>query len=160
MGDAVCSFNPVYALGMTLTCLAALELRESLREGNGQVESRSFQKRLSKLVAGSWALTTGEDLRWPATQGGEITPKVRFMHWYIDQIIRLIPQSEEVFRRFQEVNHMLKPPTALFHPAISLRVLRQALGSKRAPVPAAEQPARKTQQAYPPPGGASRHSTK
>ncbi len=39
MGDAVCSFNPVYALGMTLTCLAALELRDSLRKGHGQVET-------------------------------------------------------------------------------------------------------------------------
>lgn len=147
LGDAVCSFNPVYALGMTLTCLAVMELRESLREGSGQVESRGFQKRLARLAAGSWALTTGEDLRWPATQGGEITPKVKFMHWYIDQIIRLIPRSEEVFRRFQEVNHMLKPPTALFHPAISLRVLRQAFGPKRAPAQVQEQPARQPKQA-------------
>ncbi|MFL6194658.1 MAG: FAD-dependent oxidoreductase [Thermoanaerobaculia bacterium] len=145
MGDAVCSFNPVYALGMTLTCLAVMELRDSLREGRGQVESLKFQKRLARLAAGSWALTTGEDLRWPATQGGEITPKVKFMHWYIDQIIRLIPQSDEVFRRFQEVNHMLKPPTALFHPAISLRVLRQAFGPQRAPARA--QPARQPKQA-------------
>lgn len=133
LGDAVCSFNPVYALGMTLTCLAAMELRGSLRRGQGEVESLKFQRRLARLVAGSWALTTGEDLRWPATQGGEITPKVKAMHWYIDQIIRLIPRSEEVFRRFQEVNHMLKPPAALFHPAISLRVLKQALSPKRAP---------------------------
>jgi 2-polyprenyl-6-methoxyphenol hydroxylase-like FAD-dependent oxidoreductase len=128
MGDAVCSFNPVYALGMTVTCLAALELRDGLRDGGGVLDSRAFQKRISKLVAAPWALTTGEDMRWPMTQGGEKTPKVRFMHWYLEHVIQLIPKSEEVFRRFQEVNHMLKPPTALFHPAIAGRVLRQALG--------------------------------
>lgn len=131
MGDAVCSFNPVYALGMTLTCLAVLELRDSLRKGRGQVETLGFQKRLGKLVADSWALTTSEDLRWPTTEGGEITPKVKFMHWYLEQVMQLIPRSEEVFRRFQEVNHMLKPASALFHPKVLGPVLRNALGGRR-----------------------------
>lgn len=134
MGDAVCSFNPVYALGMTLTCLAALELRDSLRKGHGRVEPLRFQKRLAKLVSGSWALTTGEDLRWPETQGGKITAKVKFMHWYIEQVIQLIPRSEEVFRRFQEVNHMLKSPAALFHPKILGPVLRLAFGGQKRPM--------------------------
>jgi hypothetical protein len=75
-------------------------------------------------------------LRWPATQGGKITAKVKLMHWYIEQVMQLMPQSEEVFRRFQEVNHMLKAPTALFHPAVLGPVLRQAFGPKRqAPKP-------------------------
>jgi 2-polyprenyl-6-methoxyphenol hydroxylase-like FAD-dependent oxidoreductase len=147
LGDAVCSFNPVYALGMTLTGLAALELREGLRRGHGRIDSLAFQKRHAKLAASSWALTTGEDLRWPATQGGEITPKVKFMHWYIEQVMRLIPKSEEVFRRFQEVNHMLKSPAALFHPAVLGPVLRQALVPRSRIASAAEAPARASRQA-------------
>jgi hypothetical protein len=131
LGDSVCAFNPVYGVGMTLVGLEALALRESLRRGKGKLDSLRFQKQVAKLVAGPWALTTGEDLRWPATQGGEVTAKVKFMHWYIEQVIRLIPQSQEVFRRFQEVNHMLKAPTALFHPAVLGPVLRQAFGPKR-----------------------------
>ena len=129
LGDSVCAFNPVYGVGMTLTCLEALALRKCLREGKGRLDSQRFQKRLAKLVAGPWALTTGEDLRWPATQGGTVTAKVKFMHWYIEQVIRLIPQSQEIFRRFQEVNHMLKAPAALFHPAVLGPVLRQAFGA-------------------------------
>ena len=90
-----------------------------------------------------WALTTGEDLRWPATQGGKITAKVKFMHWYIEQVIRLIPESPEVFHRFQEVNHMMKSPAALFHPAVLGPVLRQAFGPRRRAMPqAVEAPAR------------------
>jgi 2-polyprenyl-6-methoxyphenol hydroxylase-like FAD-dependent oxidoreductase len=135
LGDSVCAFNPVYGVGMTLAGLEALELRRLLNEGGGRLDSRRFQKQVAKLVTGPWALTTGEDLRWPATQGGKITPKVRFMHWYIDQVIRLIPESQEVFRRFQEVNHMMKPPTALFHPAVLGPVLRRAFGPRRRPVP-------------------------
>ncbi|HEY0514497.1 MAG TPA: 2-polyprenyl-6-methoxyphenol hydroxylase-like oxidoreductase [Thermoanaerobaculia bacterium] len=144
LGDSVCSFNPVYGVGMTLTGLEVLELRRCLVEGKGRFDSRRFQKRVAGLVAAPWALTTGEDLRWPATQGGKITPKVRLMHWYIEQVIRLIPQSEEVFRRFQEVNHMLKAPTALFHPAVLGPVLRQAFLPKRAPKQPAPVPARAT----------------
>ena len=119
-----------------------------MRQGNGRLDSRRFQKQVAKLVAAPWALTTGEDLRWPATQGGQITAKVKLMHWYIEQVIRLIPQSQEVFRRFQEVNHMLKPPTALFHPAVLGPVLRQAFGPKRLFVPKPkEAPARAPQHA-------------
>ena len=135
LGDSVCAFNPVYGLGMTLIGLEAMELGKCLREGRGTLDNRRFQKRVSKLVAGPWALTTGEDLRWPSTQGGKINAKVKFMHWYIDQVIRLIPLHEEVFRRFQEVNHMLKSPAALFHPAVLRRVLRQAFGPQRVFVP-------------------------
>jgi 2-polyprenyl-6-methoxyphenol hydroxylase-like FAD-dependent oxidoreductase len=135
LGDSVCAFNPVYGVGMTLAGLEALALRKQLSENGGRLDTRRFQKEVAKLVTGPWALTTGEDLRWPATQGGRITPKVKLMHWYIEQVIRLIPGSQEVFRRFQEVNHMMKPPTALFHPAVLGPVLRQAIGLKRREVP-------------------------
>lgn len=131
LGDSVCAFNPVYGVGMTVIGLEALELRDALRRGKGRLDSRRFQKRVAELVAGSWALTTGEDLRWPATQGGKITAKVKLMHWYIEQVMQLIPRSEEVYRRFQEVNHMLKAPTALFHPRVLGPVLRQAFGPKQ-----------------------------
>jgi len=146
LGDAVCSFNPVYALGMTLTGLAALELRDALRRGCGRIDSLAFQKRHAKLAASSWALTTGEDLRWPATHGGKITPKVKLMHWYIEQVMRLIPKSEDVFRRFQQVNHMLKSPAALFHPAVLGPVLRQALAPRPRAVSLAEAQERASRQ--------------
>jgi 2-polyprenyl-6-methoxyphenol hydroxylase-like FAD-dependent oxidoreductase len=141
LGDSVCAFNPVYGVGMTLAGLEALELRRLLQENAGRLDSRRFQKQVAKLVTGPWALTTGEDLRWPATQGGKITAKVKVMHWYIEQVIRLIPGSQEVFHRFQEVNHMMKSPAALFHPAVLGRVLRQAFGPRKRAVPQA-QPAR------------------
>jgi hypothetical protein len=132
LGDSVCAFNPVYGVGMTLTGLEVLALRDALRTSRRRLDTRRFQQAVAKLVAGPWALTTGEDLRWPATQGGKITPKVKVMHWYLEQVFRLIPRSEDVFRRFQEVNHMLKSPAALFHPAVLGAVLRQAFGPQRA----------------------------
>jgi hypothetical protein len=135
LGDSVCAFNPVYGLGMTLTGLEVEALQRCLEESNGgrTLDPLTFQKAVGKLVTAPWALTTGEDLRWPATQGGEITPKVKLMHWYIDQVIRLIPNSPEVYLAFQEVNHMLKGPESLFHPKVLFRVLKQALTPAKAP---------------------------
>jgi hypothetical protein len=128
MGDSVCAPNPVYGQGMTMACLAALELDGWLRASGGVPgDSLAFQKRVAKLVAAPFAMCTGADLCWPATQGGEITAPVRFMQWYVDQVLRLIPTSAEVYKRFQRVNHMLDGPEALFHPAILGPVLRQAL---------------------------------
>ncbi len=143
LGDSVCAFNPVYGLGMTLTGLEVEELARCLRTSDGgrTLDPLAFQKAVGKLVTAPWALTTGEDLRWPATQGGEITAKVKLLHWYIDQVIRLIPQSPEVFLAFQEVNHMIKGPESLFRPRVLFRVLKQALAPAKAapktlPVPA------------------------
>ncbi len=132
LGDSVCAFNPVYAQGMTLSSLGVQELDRTLAERAGRSLdglAGRFQKRLAGVISGSWAMATGEDLRWPATRGGEITPKTRFLHWYIDQVIQRIPESAETYRRFQEVNHMLKPAGALFHPAVSLPILGRALAS-------------------------------
>src|SRR5262249_33425205 len=86
LGDSGCAGNPVYGVGMTLGALEGQAPRRRLRDGKGRLASRRFQQQVAKLVAGPWALTTGEDLRWPATQGGEITAKVKFMHWYIEQV--------------------------------------------------------------------------
>jgi 2-polyprenyl-6-methoxyphenol hydroxylase-like FAD-dependent oxidoreductase len=128
MGDSVCAANPVYGQGMTLACLAALDLGRWLRENGGEPgDSLTFQKGVAKLVAAPFAMCAGADLRWPATQGGEITAPVRFLQWYVDQILRLIPTSADVYKRFQRVNHLLDGPEALFHPAISMRVLGRAL---------------------------------
>lgn len=148
LGDSVCAFNPVYGLGMTLTGMEVEELARCLRASDGgrSLDPLVFQKGVARLVTAPWALTTGEDLRWPATQGGEITPKVKIMHWYVDQVIRLIPESPEVYQAFQEVNHMMKGPESLFRPPVLFRVLKQALTPAKAPkaakvpstVPAAE----------------------
>jgi len=128
IGDSVCAVNPVYGQGMTLACLSALELGNWLREGGpGHLDGLELQKKIAKIVAAPFAMATGADLRWPATQGGEITAPVRFMQWYVDQVLRLIPTSAEVYKRFQRVNHMLDGPEALFHPAISMRILGKAL---------------------------------
>lgn len=141
LGDSVCCTNPVYGLGMTVAGLEAEALDRHLSASGGgrTLDPLKFQKAVAKLTDAPWALATSEDLRWPATKGGEITAKVKVMHWYIEQVFQLIPENPEVYRRFQEVNHMLKGPEALFHPRVLGPVLRRALLPKAAPKTAPQQ---------------------
>src|SRR5262249_16773550 len=63
LGDAACTFNPVYAQGMTVAALAAETLEQCLerpkrksRVGDGF--SREFQKRLAAVYRPPWLLAT------------------------------------------------------------------------------------------------------
>jgi 2-polyprenyl-6-methoxyphenol hydroxylase-like FAD-dependent oxidoreductase len=125
LGDAVCAFNPVYGQGMTTAALGAMTLRQCLREENGKLNnlSRRFQKRLAKVNAAPWLLATGEDYRYRETVGGSPTLMTRFMHRYMDHVVQLATHSVPVREVLLRAFNMLAPPTALFHPKVSSRVL-------------------------------------
>jgi 2-polyprenyl-6-methoxyphenol hydroxylase-like FAD-dependent oxidoreductase len=140
-GDAACAFNPVYAQGMTTAALGAEALEECLREsGDGNLAglSKRFQKRLSKVNAGSWLMATGEDFRVHGTEGGKATFATRLTHRYMDRVLALSLRDIGVRRTFLEVFLMLKPPTALFAPGIAAKVLRRAIGHTTEEEPPAE----------------------
>jgi len=134
LGDAVCAFNPVYGQGMTIAALGALTLDECLhqqwRRDKGSLVGlqKRFAKRLAQVNATPWLMATGEDLRWPTTEGGQPDRMSRLMHRYIDQVLLLALDHPEIYKTFGEVVHMVKPPTALFQPGILAQVLRQAIG--------------------------------
>lgn len=124
LGDAVCAFNPVYGQGMTIAALGALTLRNTLREDASlRGLSRRFQKRLGKVNKAPWLLATGEDYRYPETSGHGATLMTKFMHRYMNHVVELATQSVAVRHVLLRAFSMLVPPTALFHPRISLRVL-------------------------------------
>jgi flavin-dependent dehydrogenase len=134
-GDAACAFNPVYGQGMTTAALGALALDESLSEQRRQYPNdelsglaRRFQKRLAKANAAPWLMATGEDFRYRGVVGGAPGVTTRLMHRYMDAVVRLATRDETVRRILLENVHMLKTPPSLFHPRVSLRVLRQSLG--------------------------------
>jgi 2-polyprenyl-6-methoxyphenol hydroxylase-like FAD-dependent oxidoreductase len=130
LGDAVCAFNPVYGQGMTIAALGALTLRNTLREDASlRGLSRRFQKRLAKVNKAPWLLATGEDYRYPETEGHGASLMTKFMHRYMNRVFELATQSVEVRGVLLRAFSMLVPPTALFHPRVSLRVLDHLLKS-------------------------------
>jgi hypothetical protein len=68
-------------------------------------------------------MATGEDLRYPATEGARPRPATRLMQRYLDRVICASTQNWTVNQTFAQVWHMLTPPTALFRPAVLLPTL-------------------------------------
>ncbi len=49
MGDAVCSFNPIYGQGMTVAAMEAMALRDRLRPG-GPPSPREFFAEAARII--------------------------------------------------------------------------------------------------------------
>ncbi len=123
LGDALCSFNPIYGQGMTTGALGVKLLDESLRAtGLQRGFSQQYQRKLGKVIDSPWMLTTTEDFRNPSTEGRRAwwTPA---LCWYTARIHRLTWSDRYVARRFLEVMHLTARPTVLFHPKIIFRAL-------------------------------------
>jgi 2-polyprenyl-6-methoxyphenol hydroxylase-like FAD-dependent oxidoreductase len=119
MGDALCSFNPVYGQGMTVSALEAQLLQQCLERvstrGMPGIEtlSRDFRRRVADVVAQPWQLASGEDLRFPQTPGPR-PATLRFMHWYTAKLHEAAGMSPVVARKFNEVVNMIAPRSGLF----------------------------------------------
>jgi 2-polyprenyl-6-methoxyphenol hydroxylase-like FAD-dependent oxidoreductase len=118
LGDAMCSFNPVYGQGMTVAALEAMALARWLVTGGAS--SRKFHRTASKLVDIAWQLAVGEDLRYPDVKG--VRPNgTAFLHWYIGLVHQATSRDQHVAQRFYEVIHLIEPPPKLFNPGVLRR---------------------------------------
>ncbi len=135
LGDAACVFNPIYGQGMTTAAMAALTLNRCLKEsrsdgGLGRL-ARRYQQQLARTNADAWLMATGEDFRYPTTEGGHRDWTTRLMHRYMDEVLLLAAERADVYATFVKVLHLVKPPAALFRPGILARVAMRAAGRGR-----------------------------
>jgi hypothetical protein len=132
LGDAACAFNPVYGQGITTAALAAEDLQRCFPQSRIRLDgvARHFQRRLAKINRAPWMLATSEDLRYAGVEGASASPAVKFMHTYINNVLRSATHSKTVRKRFLEVQGMLKGPAAIFRPFVVAQVLKEALKSK------------------------------
>jgi 2-polyprenyl-6-methoxyphenol hydroxylase-like FAD-dependent oxidoreductase len=145
IGDAFAAFNPSYGQGMTVAAKSVAALDAVLREKQGiKGVGRVAQKRIAKVAAEAWMLATSEDMRWSSVEGAKVNGMVRFMHWYFDRVMELMPNHPEVFLTFMRSMHGILPATALFSPAIMGKVLRGVLSTKSSPSEPVTTPIRRT----------------
>jgi flavin-dependent dehydrogenase len=137
MGDAACSFNPVYGQGMSVAAIEAQSLDRCLREqemftgNNGPVGfTQRFQQAIARDIKTPWLLSTGEDLRYPGTEGKR-SLSIRLLNRYMRRVIELTASDPRVTATLLRVRNLLKPLSALFQPRIILAVLRQELATFR-----------------------------
>jgi 2-polyprenyl-6-methoxyphenol hydroxylase-like FAD-dependent oxidoreductase len=140
VGDAHCSFNPIYAQGMTTSILGADLLGQHLaaarRAGAPRVPqefSARFQRGLAKLCDDPWALTTGEDFRYPEVQG-ERPFGLSAIQWYAKRFHQVSTVDPELTLVFNKIANMLAPASDLMKPRILWKVLKGP-GAPRASAP-------------------------
>lgn len=123
LGDAFCSFNPVYGQGMTAAALEVLALRTLLREG--EVPPLKFFGRIAKVIKAPWEISTGGDLAYPGVAGPR-PAKVKLANAYMNRLQYAATRDAKVTEAFMRVAGLIDPPEALFKPATVFRVLRNS----------------------------------
>jgi 2-polyprenyl-6-methoxyphenol hydroxylase-like FAD-dependent oxidoreductase len=124
VGDALCSFNPVYGQGMSVAAMEAVLLRRVLAGGADHVPRR-FYRSAAKLLDTPWALSAGGDLRFPQVEGKR-TAVDGPMNRYLDLYRRAAAVDPALGKTLLSVINLLEPPARLLSPAHVLRVLRAA----------------------------------
>lgn len=131
LGDALCSFNPVYGQGMTVAALQARALGHALGGGDRRLAAR-YLRAAGRPVGVAWDLAVGSDLALPETPG-ERTRRVRIVNAWVSRVLTAAETDEQVAVQFLQVIGLVDPPTALFRPA----TVRRVLGRRRL-VPSAQ----------------------
>ena len=131
VGDAACSFNPVYGQGMACAALQAAALGDVLATvGPGSPElPRRFHRRAAKIIDAPWAIAVGADFLHPRTEG----PKARgtdLANRYVMSLARATHVSLPLAQTFNLVLQLVEPPSALMRPRTVVRVMRS---SRRSP---------------------------
>ena len=130
VGDAFCAFNPVYGQGMTIAAMEAMALGECLRERATDNLASRFHKQLAKITDAPWMMATSQDYRYRETEGGALSLKTKFMHSYMDRVLKLATFDSSVRYVLLQVFGMLEPPTALFRTSIVSKVIRQVFADQ------------------------------
>jgi len=121
IGDAVCSFNPIYGQGMSVAATEAQALGESLSSGLDGLAQRFYAK-ASRIIDIPWTIATGEDLRYPQVQGPRPSG-FGLVNRYLERVHAVASEDPAVCRKFFDVLNLLVPPPSLMAPSVAWRVL-------------------------------------
>jgi 2-polyprenyl-6-methoxyphenol hydroxylase-like FAD-dependent oxidoreductase len=122
VGDAVCSFNPIYGQGMTVAAIEATVLRDCLqRRGRGL--TRRFTRLTAKNVRVAWQTAVGSDLALPEVPGPRPL-SMRISNACLEPVITAAASDYVVAAQFMRITAMIDRPSRLLRPSILLRVLR------------------------------------
>lgn len=126
VGDAACTFNPVYGQGITVSLFNAKALRRAaLRHGGiGHATARDARREVAAVSKNAWAMSCTEDVRFAATTGGPSGAMLKVQHAFLDKVLAAATRNPAVTAAFHEVMSLVSPPTMLFRPALLAAILR------------------------------------
>lgn len=121
IGDALCSFTPIYGQGMTVASLEAITLQECLTAGTQRLAQRFFQQ-ASKIIDIPWNIAVGNDLRLAPDNPAYSRP-MRLINWYMSKLQIAARHDPVVATAFMMVANLFELPPTVMRPRIAWRVL-------------------------------------
>jgi hypothetical protein len=119
-GDAICSFNPIYGQGMTVSALDAATLRDCLRRGSTDLARRYFRAS-AKPIGVAWRMAAASDLAFPEVEGKR-SRSMRVTNRLVGLALAACESDAVVLGRFFKVNGLVDAPVRLAHPEFIYRV--------------------------------------
>ena len=126
VGDAICSFNPLYGQGLTVAAAHAIALRDSVGVGDHRLMER-FSAAARIATDDAWRLSTGADLALPEVRGRRPLA-VRAVNRYMRRLHAVAEHDPVAAAAFAAVVTMHERPSHVLRPALALRV---AAGGRR-----------------------------
>lgn len=126
VGDAMCSFSPIYGQGITVAALQALALART--GGTGRWFTAA-----ARLVDAPWTMATSTDLRFPQVDGARRVLD-RPLNAYLERYRAAAAHDPDLGAAFLRVSNMLAGPGHLLAPGRLLRVLLSPGRAGREPV--------------------------
>ncbi|MGA2411614.1 MAG: FAD-binding monooxygenase [Candidatus Binataceae bacterium] len=128
LGDAICSFNPVYGQGMSSALLQVQALQRLLNERIAKDPgapldhlATAFFPRAADVIAAPWILASGFDFTFPQTKG-ERPPNMSEGAAYFRALDALSADDPEVHRTLLEVFQLVRPLMTLWQEPLFSRV--------------------------------------
>lgn len=125
VGDAVCSFNPVYGQGMTVAALGARVLREHVARPGPVRPDEFFAELADSAIDHVWRLTTGADRVFPGV-GGDLTEEEQAEQDYLDQLLAAAADNDDLLVAYARVAFLLDSSSSLATPDVRAEVARFA----------------------------------
>jgi 2-polyprenyl-6-methoxyphenol hydroxylase-like FAD-dependent oxidoreductase len=120
IGDAVCSFNPLYGQGMTVAADQALVLRRFLAHSVNPAPGEYFQA-IARAINPPWEFAVSADLAFPGVSGPR-TGKDRMVNTYLSALLAAASSDVALGAAFIRVMGLLDRAEGLLRPDRVLRV--------------------------------------
>ncbi|MDT5148119.1 MAG: hypothetical protein QOC58_2764 [Mycobacterium sp.] len=130
MGDAMCSFNPLYGQGMSVAAIEALILRDCLQQGDGNLPRRFFGLS-AKEIAVAWQTAVSSDLALPQIAGNR-TMSVRLSNAALDRMLAAAETDPATAQQFLRMMNMVGPRPQSFRPSTMVHMIASPLKSRLA----------------------------
>jgi len=134
IGDAVCSFNPVYGQGITVAAVQAMTLRRLLTQPAEPAvpSARRYFRAIAAAIDVPWDIAVGADLAFPQIPGPR-PAKVRLINSYLPRLHTAATRDETLAAALVRVIGLKDRPQTLLRPDRVIRVLHGSLAASRKP---------------------------